>query len=80
MTNKNSNNTLLLLAFTVLLFITVFLLSQYRSLTFEQKIALVETQSESTEVESIERDLNVTDLTDLDAELEAIEKEIDASY
>jgi len=37
----------------------------------------LETQSESTEIQDIERDINQTDLNNLDMELQDIQREID---
>jgi len=61
--------------------ITIYLSKLYKSdaLDYEKSLRDLTKQSESTEVESIEKDLNNTDLTDLDKELADIEKELDAA-
>ena len=44
--------------------------------TFEREITKVETISESDDVDTIEADLNATDLDNLDQELSSIETEL----
>lgn len=44
--------------------------------TFEREITKVETVSESDTVDAIEKDLKETDITNLDAELDQIEADI----
>lgn len=45
--------------------------------TFEREITKVETISESNDIDTIEADLNATDLDNLDQELSSIETELD---
>ena len=44
------------------------------------EISQIQTQSSSDETAAIERDLDETDLSSLDKELQDIDKELDASY
>lgn len=46
----------------------------------EKEIQEIQTQSKSDDVSEIEKDLNNTDLMDLDKELPDIENEFDATY
>ena len=48
--------------------------------SIEKEVAKIQTQSESTEIESIEKDLMETDLDNLDRELNAIEAELNSAY
>lgn len=64
----------LIVGFVAYLFSSKTLISPDR---FENEIAKVETTSDSTEIEDIEKDLNGTDLDNLDTELSDIEAELD---
>lgn len=44
--------------------------------SFENEIKMLETQSDSDTIESIEKDLNDTELGDIDRELQDIEREV----
>jgi len=44
------------------------------------EIRQIQTQSQSDDVEAIEKDINDTDLSEIDREISAIEKELNASY
>lgn len=82
-TKKTNTNLILALAiFVVVMGIVAYILSLYSNSyqIFESKIKTTEIQSDSTEVEEIEKDLNTTDLSDLDKELSDIEAEIETSY
>jgi hypothetical protein len=46
----------------------------------EKEIQEIQTQSNSDEIEAIEKDLNETDLVDIDKELQDIESELNTSY
>jgi len=50
------------------------------STLFQQEIAKFKTQSSSSEIDSIEKDILNTDLSGLDKELTEIEEEIEAVY
>lgn len=57
---------------------TAYLLALYNDVpTFEESVTMLETQSESTEIEDIESDVDNTELDNLDAEISEIEKELD---
>ncbi len=47
---------------------------------FDREIKQIETQSDSSELDAIEKDLMETDLNDLDKELQEIENELEATY
>ena len=75
------NNFLLIMTIAALVFIgiTAYFLSNSSTL-FQQEIAKLNTQSSSSEIESIEKDILGTDLSGLDKELSEIEEEIEAVY
>jgi len=54
--------------------------SPAQSTAFDREIKQIETQSDSSELDAIEKDLMETDLEDLDKELESIESELEADY
>ena len=66
-------------AFIVVLAFTMYLTRIYNSESsvYQRELVNLTKQSESTEVESIESDLNSTDLSNLDQELADIEKELE---
>jgi len=47
---------------------------------YQQEIGVIETQSGSDDVQSIEYDLNTTDLNNLDKELTDIQNELNSTY
>lgn len=76
---KNNNSILALSAILfVVLAITLYLVNSYYS--FNREIKTLRTTSVSTEVVDIETDLNNTDLSNLDRELQDIENEINSAY
>ncbi len=46
----------------------------------EAEIRKIQTQSSSDQIEAIEADLKATDLSDIDRELQEIEKELEQAY
>ena len=76
---KNSNSMILMLSLFlfIVLAITLYLTTTYRTELFSREIKQAMTQSDSTEVEDIEKDLLNTDLDGLDKELQDIEEELD---
>jgi len=82
MIKLNSKNSILILAALVVLLLgaTNFWLSKRNPLeTKEPDVVKLETQSSSDETSDIEKDLEETDLSHLDAELNDIEAELSAS-
>lgn len=78
MINLKSKNSLLILAaiLVVLLAGTGYYLSKNKPLEITPRdVTKLTTQSSSDDVDAIEKDLNQTDLADLDAELTDIEAE-----
>ncbi len=77
-------NTIIILAATSIIFIAIgFLLTNRESaekMRVESEIRQMESQSSSDEVGAIEKDLDDTDLSDLDRELQDIEAELNLSY
>lgn len=47
---------------------------------FQREMTQIQTQSSSDEIEAIEKDLLDTDLSNLDQEINDIEKELNAAY
>lgn len=79
----NKKNTILTLALTVVFFgvIAYLLTTGGLSLSsFDREINKIKTQSSSDEIEAIEKDLQETDLSDIDKELGDIERELEAAY
>lgn len=67
--------------FILLVYMGFSIFSRNRSTpSLEKEVARIQTQSESTEIESIEKDLMETDLNNLDRELNAIEAELNSAY
>ncbi len=80
-TKKDQQNTTLIILSSVLIIIltiTVYLLGSYY--TFNREIKTLQTTTGSTEVANIEKDLEFTDLSNLDSELSDIEKELELVY
>lgn len=69
------NNTLIILASSAILLILLALFI-YQSGLLPADILSLRQQSSSTEVPDIEKDLTSTDLSNLDAEMEAIQEEL----
>jgi len=79
--NKNKNNFIILLAGVLILLITFFayqlvLRGKINLNLADNATAKLEKQSTSTGLKSIEKDVNATDLSDIDKELVDIEKEL----
>jgi hypothetical protein len=51
--------------------------AEVKPMTFDQQIQKTQTQSNSDSVDSIEKDLNETDLNNVDSELQDIDKELE---
>lgn len=80
MAAKKDNNSMILmlsLFLFVVLAVTLYLTTTYKTKLFSREIKQTITQSDSTEVEDIEKDLLNTDLESLDKELQNIEEELD---
>ena len=78
----SNKNTLIVLAAILVVGLGMMMLSLIQkpasqAETFNQEIQMIETQSESTEIEAIEKDLLETDFSNLDQELNEIEKELE---
>jgi hypothetical protein len=82
MTKKNQFPILVAVALVLMIIMGFWIYSNYPSSTreFESDIKELETQSTSNTVDSIEEDLNNTDLSDIDKELDDIEKELIQAY
>lgn len=80
----NKKNTILVLAVALIFFVAVaywLSTSGYaENLLFTREIKQAQKQSTSDEIEAIEKDLQETDLSDIDKELEDIEAELNAVY
>lgn len=80
---QKADNSMIILAAVLVLVagVTAYLLSLYnnRQPTFEEAVTKVETQSQSTKTEDIEKDLEETDFSELDKEVVEIEAELEAS-
>ena len=80
MTKDPEKNFTLMLAIAVLFLaaVTGYWISNKdkQAILFEKAIDKIETQSTSDELDSIENDLEMTDFSDIDRDLEAIEKEL----
>lgn len=80
---SNKNTILVLAAVSVILIAITLLLSKRESVEkvrFDSEIKQIETQSSSDEIGAIEKDLEDTDLSDLDRELQDIEAELNQAY
>lgn len=82
---KNNNIFLAILGLALVVIILIAVLLKYNpqiktNLPQDRNTKVLQEQSNSTDVESIEKDINATDLSDLDKELSDIEKELDAAY
>jgi len=81
--NNNILLTILGLIFMVIALIAILLTynTKLKTNLFQDKdTKALQGQSKSTDVESIEEDIDATDLSNLDKELTDIEKELDTSY
>ena len=81
MTKKNT--ILSLAAVSVVIIAGALILTERKSLKeirFDNEIKQIETQSSSDEIEAIENDLENTDFSDLDRELQDIELELNQAY
>jgi hypothetical protein len=83
MIKLSNKNTLIILA-SLIIVISVVLIYLQRTASkpksYASVINQVQTQSESDDVNAIEKDLLDTDFEDLDKELLEIEKELDSQY
>ncbi len=76
---KKDNKILILSSILIIVLgVTIYLLGSYY--TFNREIKTLQTTTGSTEVANIEKDLELTNLSNLDSELSDIEKELNASY
>lgn len=85
MSKKEKTNFILLLAIAIGVVIFFIYAIRYQTtpkkeVLFEKEIQNLKTQSQSDEVETIEKDLEETDLSDIDKELQDIEKELNQAY
>ena len=79
MAAKKDNKILILSSILIIVLgVTIYLLGSYY--TFNREIKTLQTTSGSTEIENIENDLELTNLSNLDFELSDIEKELNAAY
>jgi len=79
MAAKKDNKILILSSILIIVLgVTIYLLGSYY--TFNREIKTLQTTSGSTEIENIENDLELTNLSNLDSELSDIEKELNAAY
>jgi len=80
----NKKNTILVLAAALIFFATIaYWLSSSKyaeNLIFSREIKQIQGQSTSDEIGAIEKDLQETNLSDIDKELEDIEAELNATY
>jgi hypothetical protein len=82
----NKNTTIIVAAIALIMLATVMLLFRDKSMKpisqtqYSSSIEKLQTQSDSTQVSDIERDLNETNLSDLDKEMTDIDKELNSAY
>ncbi len=77
----NKKNTILILSLAVVFFgVIAYLITTGGFSSFNREINKIKKQSSSDEIEAIEKDLQATDLSDIDKELEDIENELEAAY
>jgi len=82
---KNKQQLLIALASVIVISASIFLIykakfSNKQSAAFDQEMQMQQAQSDSTELDSIEKDVEDTDLKSIDKELDDIETEINSVY
>jgi uncharacterized protein HemX len=71
--------TLILLVSFVILGLGTHVIREQKTSNFEADVMQMQKQSESTQIDDIEKDLMDTQLDNIDQEIEAIEQELDAT-
>lgn len=80
MKNKLVISLLALLAIVLAVFIYVITTGNLQTnVSYQKELQQAEKMSDSNEIEDIEKDINETDLGNIDAELDDIENELDAA-
>lgn len=82
---KKSRNFILVLAIAIGVAISIIFYMRFQQaptqdILFQKEINEMKDQSSSDEIEDIEKDLEETDLSNIDSELQYIEKELENSY